>query len=199
MAVVPGLFGITHSNRDFSLKDTWGKNQFNSSFPAALACYLYSKELKAVYYKTDSSMQTVIEHIGIEDLYKADPLGDDTYFAFETQFTPFQKYVLGSIPRNDLVIMNGTQSVSSLEIKLTALPDNPTCDFSEDAYGSEIVIRPDPSSISPVLLFMLATMIVMFYKAFFRMLVTLLSTGLLQVVFFRIYMISIRPSNDLFL
>lgn len=178
MAVVPGLFGITHSNRDFSLKDTWGKNQFNSSFPAALACYLYSKELKAVYYKTDSSMQTVIEHIGIEDLYKADPLGDDTYFAFETQFTPFQKYVLGSIPRNDLVIMNGTQSVSSLEIKLTALPDNPTCDFSEDAYGSEIVI---------------------FYKAFFRMLVTLLSTGLLQVVFFRIYMISIRPSNDLFL
>lgn len=143
MAVVPGLFGITHSNRDFSLKDTWGKNQFNSSFPAALACYLYSKELKAVYYKTDSSMQTVIEHIGIEDLYKADPLGDDTYFAFETQFTPFQKYVLGSIPRNDLVIMNGTQSVSSLEIKLTALPDNPTCDFSEDAYGSEIVIRPD--------------------------------------------------------
>lgn len=25
MAVVPGLFGITHSNRDFSLKDTWGK------------------------------------------------------------------------------------------------------------------------------------------------------------------------------
>lgn len=143
MAVVPGLFGITHSNRDFSLKDTWGKNQFNSSFPAALACYLYSKELKAVYYKTDSSMQTVIEHIGIEDLYKADPLEDDTYFAFETQFTPFQKYVLGSIPRNDLVIMNGTQSVSSLEIKLTALPDNPTCDFSEDAYGSEIVIRPD--------------------------------------------------------
>lgn len=63
MAVVPGLFGITHSNRDFSLKDTWGKNQFNSSFPAALACYLYSKELKAVYYKTDSSMQTVIEHM----------------------------------------------------------------------------------------------------------------------------------------
>ena len=60
MAVAPGLFGITHSNRDFSLKDTWGKNQFNSSFPAALACYLYSKELKAVYYKTDSSMQTVL-------------------------------------------------------------------------------------------------------------------------------------------
>ncbi len=40
----PRLFGIVRSNRDYSLKDTWGKIQFNSSFPAALACYLYSKE-----------------------------------------------------------------------------------------------------------------------------------------------------------
>lgn len=143
MGVSPGLFGIVHSNRDFSSKDTWGKNQFNSSFPASLACYLYSKDLKAVYYKTDSSMHPVIDHIAIDELYGTNPLGADIYFAFETQFIPFQKYVLGSIPRNDLVIMQGTQSVSSLEIKLTALPDNPTCDFSEDLYGSEIVIRPD--------------------------------------------------------
>lgn len=35
----PGLFGIKRSNRDYSLKDEWGKNQFNSSFPAYLACY----------------------------------------------------------------------------------------------------------------------------------------------------------------
>lgn len=94
MAVVPGLFGITHSNRDFSLKDTWGKNQFNSSFPAALACYLYSKELKAVYYKTDSSMQTVIEHIGIEDLYKADPLGTIHILLLKLNSRPFKNMSL---------------------------------------------------------------------------------------------------------
>ena len=32
----PRLFGITHSNRNIRLADTWWKNQFNSSFPAAL-------------------------------------------------------------------------------------------------------------------------------------------------------------------
>lgn len=88
---IPRLFGINHSNRDFSIRDTWGKNQFNLSFPASLACYLYSKKLETVYYKTDASMQNVVDSIGIEQLYGADPLGSDTYFAFETQFTPFQK------------------------------------------------------------------------------------------------------------
>ncbi|WP_242026087.1 HindVP family restriction endonuclease [Anabaena sp. FACHB-1391] len=34
-----GLFGLTHSNRDFSQRESWGKNQFNNSFPASLACY----------------------------------------------------------------------------------------------------------------------------------------------------------------
>lgn len=35
------------------------------------------------------------------------------------------------------------QCLSALEIKLTALPDNSTCNLDEDCYGSEIVIRPD--------------------------------------------------------
>ncbi len=139
----PGLFGITRSNRDYTLKDTWGKNQFNSSFPAALSCYLYSKGLKPVYYKTDENMNRVLAHIGVDELYGVDPLGDDIYFSFETQYTPFQKYVTGSIPRNDLVILSKGQCLSSLEIKLVALPDNVTCDFEDELYGSEIVIRPD--------------------------------------------------------
>ena len=32
----PGLYGISASNR--TNMDLWGKNQFNSSFPIALAC-----------------------------------------------------------------------------------------------------------------------------------------------------------------
>ena len=39
----PGLFGLSKTNRDFSKKESWGKNQFNSSFPASLCCYLDSK------------------------------------------------------------------------------------------------------------------------------------------------------------
>ncbi|BAZ05750.1 type II restriction enzyme [Calothrix sp. NIES-3974] len=33
--------------------------------------------------------------------------------------------------------------MQAIEIKLTALPDNTTCDLSEDLYGCEIVVRPD--------------------------------------------------------
>lgn len=139
----PRLFGIVRSNRDYSLKDTWGKNQFNSSFPAALACYLYSRGIKAVYYTTDYNMNKNITKIGIDELFGIDPLGEDIYFSFETQYTPFQRYVTGSIPRNDLVILSNGQCLTSLEIKLVALPDNPTCELSDDLFGSEIVIRPD--------------------------------------------------------
>jgi DNA (cytosine-5)-methyltransferase 1 len=46
---MPSLFGIKYSNRDFSLRDTWGKNQFNSTFPVALVAYLESLGLESVY------------------------------------------------------------------------------------------------------------------------------------------------------
>lgn len=139
----PRLFGIVHSNRNYSQKDTWGKNQFNSSFPASLACYLHSKGLKAVYYKTDNAMRKVVSEIGIDELYGVNPLCDDIYFSFEHQFTPFQKYVTGNIPRNDLVIIADNQCLTSLEIKLVALPDNSTCGLSDECFGAEIVVRPD--------------------------------------------------------
>lgn len=83
----PRLFGIDRSNRDYTNPDTWGKNQFNSSFPASLACYLYSKGLKAVYYKADKNMNRDLQYIGIDELYGVDPLGDDIYFSFETHNT----------------------------------------------------------------------------------------------------------------
>ncbi len=142
--IQPHLFGINHSNRDYSKMETWGKNQFNSSFPTALACYLHSKRINAVYLKADENLNPKIEHIGIDEVFGIDPLSDDVYYAFESQFLPFQRYYLGSIPRNDLVIMDRSSTpITSLEIKLTALPDNSTCNLSEDHYGSEIVIRPD--------------------------------------------------------
>lgn len=139
----PRLFGINRSNRDYTCPDTWGKNQFNSSFPAALACYLHSQNLKAVYYKADRNMKRELSDIGIDTLFGVDPLGDDIYFSFETQYLPYQRYVVGTIPRNDLVILSHGQCVSSVEIKLTALPDNSTCNLSEGEYASEIVVRPD--------------------------------------------------------
>ena len=141
----PRLFGIKYSNRDYTQADTWGKNQFNSSFPAALACYMHSKGMHAVYIKADKSLNRKIEYISIEDAFGINPLSDNVYFSFESPYIPFQRYVVGNIPRNDLVIIDrrNDSCLSSFEIKLTALPDNSTCDLGNEKYGSEIVIRPD--------------------------------------------------------
>lgn len=40
--IEPSLFGQTHNNssRDYSREYYWGKNQFNSSFPASLVAYM---------------------------------------------------------------------------------------------------------------------------------------------------------------
>lgn len=140
----PSLFGLTNSNRDFSLKDSWGKNQFNSSFPASLCCYLYSKEFKANYLAIYNNCFDISE-ISISDVFAIDPFNEDIYFAFESIYTPFQKYVVGSLPRTDLVIQRRSNGhcLAGLEIKLTALPDNMTCQLNENEYGSEIVVRPD--------------------------------------------------------
>ena len=53
----PGLFGINYSNRNFSQKDDWGKNQFNSSFPASLAAFLEHQGFENVYLKLNENLK----------------------------------------------------------------------------------------------------------------------------------------------
>lgn len=86
-----------------------------------------------------------IHSISVQDLFTIPFDDEELYFSFETQYTPFQKFVVGNLPRTDLVLMNSKtgECIRSLEVKLTALPDNTTCDLPEKEYGSEIVIRPD--------------------------------------------------------
>lgn len=141
----PDLFGLTHSNRDFSKQESWGKNQFNSSFPAALCCYLASRNLTANYLQFQDA-QFKIGQIPIDQLFGLKPLSTATYFSFETSFSAYDQYSVGHIPRTDLVISKTgirPEQVAALEIKLTALPDSTTCDSDEADYGSELVVRPD--------------------------------------------------------
>lgn len=42
------LYGIENSNRNFADPYYWGKNQFNSSFPIALTCYMRDQGLSPV-------------------------------------------------------------------------------------------------------------------------------------------------------
>ncbi|MEY4978300.1 MAG: hypothetical protein RLZZ352_570 [Pseudomonadota bacterium] len=140
----PGLFGLKNTNRDFTQKETWGKNQFNSSFPAALCCFLASKNLQANYLAMFNGKLRP-DFIPIKNVFGIDADDEDTYFAFESQHTPYQKFVVGALPRTDLVTQRKSNGncLAGLEVKLTALPDNTTCDFGESSYGSEIVVRPD--------------------------------------------------------
>jgi hypothetical protein len=141
----PGLFGLQNSNRDFSDSDSWGKNKFNSSFPASLCCYLAKNGLKANYLQySDGAFG--IKEIAIEDLFGSDPLAGTTFFSFETSFSKYDQYAIGNNPRTDLVISTtGTEpkQTAALEVKLTAVPDQTTHHLRESEYGAELVVRPD--------------------------------------------------------
>ena len=141
----PGLFGLKYSNRDFTQKEAWGKNCFNSSFPAALCSYLHSQNLENIYIKLNANLKIENSTISTANFYGIDPDSDNLFFAFETQFTPYQQYLIGTLPGVDLVTQarNIGSCLQAIEIKLTALPDNTTCDLAEDYYGCEIVVRPD--------------------------------------------------------
>jgi len=141
----PSLFGIENSNRDFTSKDSWGKNQFNSSFPAALSSYMASKEIPLKYITTNDKLEIVHRYLPTNELYGMDYKSKDLFFAFETDYIPYQHLVIGNLPRIDIVTVNeetGT-CLRGIEVKLTALPDNSTCELAESRYSSEIVVRPD--------------------------------------------------------
>ena len=95
----PGLFGIKKSNRDFSLKRSWGKNQFNSAFPAALACYFFKRELKAAYLRLDKELSVTVGEIKISDVFGINPLAEDAFYAFESPYSPYQSLVVDDLPR----------------------------------------------------------------------------------------------------
>ena len=138
------LFGIKNSNRDFNNKKSWGKNQFNSSFPAALACYIASKNIQPVYITINRTLKVKHTKISVSDIFGIDYNSPNLFFAFERDYLPYQNLVIGNLPRIDLVTINTAQNndcLRGIEIKLTALPDNTTCELTEDKYGCEIVVR----------------------------------------------------------
>ena len=141
----PGLFGLHHANRDFTSADNWGKNQFNSSFPAALSAYLETKGFGNIYLKLDADFNVYHSEISTSELYGANPTSGELYYAFESLYTPFEPIVSGHLPRTDLVTKRNSDGgcLRGLEVKLTALPDNSTAHLGEADYGCELVVRPD--------------------------------------------------------
>lgn len=144
VSAVPGLFGLRRSNRDFSRPDNWGKNQFNSSFPAALACYMEAQGRGTVFLHLQQG-EFERRVTSFTSLLGISPNAENCFFAFEAPFTPYQTYIEGRLPRTDLVLQDMVtgQAFCGLEVKLTALPDHVTSTLDETHYGSELVVRPD--------------------------------------------------------
>lgn len=141
---VPGLFGQKYSSRDYSKPYYWGKNQFNSSFPASLIAYLSYKGLDSIYLCTDKNNKVVHKHICATELLGIDPLSENAYYNFEAGYAAYEQYYQGDREKIDLVMVerNTGKPLCGLEVKLTALPDNSTKKFEEDRYSCEIVVRP---------------------------------------------------------
>lgn len=139
-----GLFGITHSNRSDSKH--WGKNCFNSSFPAAVASYMLEHDIPAIYVnlaEVDGSLKVVTSEIPISQIFNCGTLhAQDLFFSFESVYKPYQEYSFDPIDGIDLVVKDlNEQFLMPLEVKLTVLPDNSTYKKAEDKWGSEVVVR----------------------------------------------------------
>ena len=144
MDIPAGLFGQKYSSRDYTKAKYWGKNQFNSSFPASLVAYMSSKNIKLVYLKTDEDNNLYHDYISGEELFGIDPLSEQAFYNFEAGYSSYERFYTGDREKIDLVMMNREteKNLCGLEVKLTALPDNTTKKFSEDKYSCEIVMRP---------------------------------------------------------
>lgn len=142
--IIPSLFGQKHSSRDYTNPDCWGKNQFNSSFPASLIAYMYSKGVAPKYLCTNSHNQVVHKYINADKLFGINPLSEDAYYNFEAGYAPYERFYTGEREHIDLVMANyhTGEVLSGLEVKLTALPDNTTKGLDESLWGCEIVMRP---------------------------------------------------------
>lgn len=139
----PSLYGLANSNRDFSSPYAWGKNQFNSSFPAALACYMRDRKLPAVFIKHGRNANTALSEISFDDFWQTTLPNDQLFFSFEYRFTPYAAMTVDDIQPIDLVVSENKSKcpLSPVEVKLTTIPDNTTAKKKESEYGSELVVR----------------------------------------------------------
>lgn len=143
----PKLYGVENSNR--SGENLWGKNQFNSTFPVALCCYMRDIGLKPVYIFVDEDSNHSISDriISVEDVFGTDSTGANVRFEFEVEAEMLSRYTNAPLGATDLVTARPSgEHLRALEIKLTVLPDNATADLDESAWGTELVVRPITSA-----------------------------------------------------
>lgn len=137
----PALYGLINSNR--KPNEFWGKNQFNSAFPAALACWMRDQELKPVYiHLTNKEIKACDQKISFDDVFNSKQENKSLRFDFEVKYHEFQNYCFDSLEAIDLVVSENNAQSRPLEVKLTVLPDETTHSKNESLWGCELVVRP---------------------------------------------------------
>ena len=94
--VDPGLFGQKYSSRDYRYEDSWGKNQFNSSFPASLVAYMSSKGLSPIFICTNRRNEIIQQSISATKLLGIDPLSENAYYDYEAGYYPYEQFYTAS-------------------------------------------------------------------------------------------------------
>ena len=141
------LYGIEDSNRIGD--DLWGKNQFNSTFPVALCCYMRDNGINPVYISVGAEFEHVVsdDNISISDVFGTAQTGSGVRFEFETESHALSRHVSGPLGVTDLVTVEPpNRQLRALEIKLTVVPDTTTSDLDKTAWAPELVIRPITSA-----------------------------------------------------
>ena len=145
----PRLYGISPSNSNRKEDEVWGKNQFNSAFPTALACFMRDKRIKAVYVRVAPSGDDIeIENVEIDfdEVFNSRVVAGDLFFSFETKFDPYRRYDHNGneLDSADLVIKSSRDGdfLRPLQIKLTVTPDDGTNALGREMWSPELVLRP---------------------------------------------------------
>ena len=117
--IKPGLFGQKHSSRDYTKEANWGKNIFNSSFPASLVAYMSAKGVNPVYLCVDENNNLIHEYISGADLFGIDPLSDNA--SWRLLHSP--ELTHPRIGKNEIknIILGGGQNLLSPERRFDAV------------------------------------------------------------------------------
>lgn len=137
------LYGVENSNRRGA--DLWGKNQFNSTFPTALCCYMRDREISPVAIFTDDTYKARASDnkYTFDEVFNTSLPNEKLTFLFESVFEDYRSYVHDDLDHIDLIVAYESQLLRPLEVKLTVLPDNSTAKHADPCrWGSELVIRP---------------------------------------------------------
>ena len=150
----PRLYGISPSNSNRQEGEVWGKNQFNSAFPTALACHMRDNLVRAIYVRVAPSGNDInIENaeIGFDEVFNSRVATGELFFSFETKFHPYLRYDHNGneLDSADLVIKSSHDGdfLRPLQIKLTVTPDDGTSTRDQEMWSPELVLRPSDTSL----------------------------------------------------